>query len=61
MTDVAMALNGVLGPVDAVGVLLGAAVGILADTFGDEAAADWLRKTADEIENDEGVKYAGRA
>lgn len=50
MTAVALGLAQALGPLDAAGVLMGAAQGVLVDNFGRETATRYLRELADETE-----------
>lgn len=45
-------LAGRLGPKDAAGTLIGAAVGLLETTYGQAKAADYLRGVAEELERD---------
>jgi hypothetical protein len=54
MTAVALGLATKLGPLDAAGVLIGAATGVLTATFGHEKAAEYFREIAAGIENGEG-------
>ncbi len=52
LTLVALSLTKVLSPIDAAGLLMGAAVGILTEHVGDGAAEDYLRQLADELARD---------
>ena len=52
MSMLARDLAGRLGPMDAAGTLIGAAVGLLATTYGEAKAVDYLRGVADELERD---------
>jgi hypothetical protein len=51
---VAVGLAQKLGPLDAAGVLMGAAIGVLTTGLGPEKAVEYLRGLADGIENGEG-------
>jgi len=54
MTATAASLHHVLGGLNAAGLLIGAACGVLATEFGDAKAAEYLREVADAIEADDG-------
>jgi hypothetical protein len=52
MTRLAIRLLGMFGPLDAAGLLAGAAVTLLRNALGDERAADYFATLADEIDSD---------
>lgn len=61
MSVTAKKLTAVLGPTDAAGVLMGAAVGVLSEAFGQDKAVEYLREIANEIEHDPGIDRGGHA
>ena len=61
MSAVAIGLQAGLAPINAVGVLMGAAIGILESTYDSEKAAQYLREIADELETDRAGALHGHA
>ena len=55
MTATAAGLRHVLGPLNAAGVLIGAAVGVLSMAFGEAKAAEYVRKLADDLDADDAL------
>jgi hypothetical protein len=53
MSMLAHDLAGRLGPMDAAGTLIGAAVGLLETTYGQAKTVDYLRGVAEELERDD--------
>lgn len=54
-TVIAASLRHVIGPINAAGLLLGGACGILLTEYGRDEAVRHLREMADSIENDDGA------
>lgn len=53
MSLIAFNLQKVMAPIDAAGVLMGAALGILTQRFGEAKAIEYLRELATELEEDD--------
>lgn len=53
MSMLANELVGRLGPMDVVGSMMGAALGVLETTYGQAKAVKYVRELADELEKDE--------
>jgi hypothetical protein len=61
MTALAVDLQTLMDPIDVVGLLIGAANGILLDRGSPADLATYLRRFADELEADDGAPVSGHA